>query len=722
MFLYQILNTKYKIQKAFFIALFIVLSLFAANNAHAGTIIKSPAYLGLSRGLVGCWNFDGAYTKVPDCSGNNNTGTLTNNPRKIAGKSGQGMSFPGFGDVSVDMPLVSNSTTNITLSAWVKWDGTNRESHEIFYNGNDATDGYGLYAHDGSCGAGNKLVIQMGGVTCDATSSTYSLVAGQWTYVVMTRSGNTNRLYANGVLIGEDTSNAPNTPTSSTQISGGDDFSGVIDEARFYSRALSQSEIQRLYLIGLGSKANRTQTSSLTQGLVGHWTFDGASLHGTSPLTIDDSSGLRNKASSSGAGIPTKTEGKIGQSLNFDGVNDYASTADYNAADGLSKVSFGGWLKVTNKGSGASGILTDWDTDALNGWGIEYDHDQILIGCNLRNTSDGYIIATSPYSAYDGEWHHVMCVFDGTQSGDINRSKIYIDGLQKTLTFSGTVPASLNGNNEGTIMGLDQAGGSFFYQGGMDDIRVYNRALSAGEVNRLWQQTQSRYNASKTDSLTHGLVGYWTFDGGDIGLTGTRAEDRSPSNAHGTLTSGPVVAVGKIGQALDFDGSNDYVDTARDIFYSDRLTVCAWVKPDVFDSNPRSIATKRNSSGITGAPDPEWTLYLDKSLNFAWISWAAGGAVTMQFGSNTVPKVGAWYHVCAVQNGNGNIGFIYVNGIQDGSDTQDAVMVNSSNHVQVGVMTADNSNRYFNGAIDDVRIYSRPLSASEVMKLYNMGR
>src|SRR3989344_2688938 len=90
-----------------------------AQNASAGTIIKSPAYLGLQNGLVGCWTFDGSYTKAPDCSGNNNTGTLTNGPIKTSGKIGQSLQFDGVNDY-VDTNFNFPAGTTVTVSVWVK--------------------------------------------------------------------------------------------------------------------------------------------------------------------------------------------------------------------------------------------------------------------------------------------------------------------------------------------------------------------------------------------------------------------------------------------------------------------------------------------------------------------------------------------------------------------------------------------------------------------------
>lgn len=94
--------------------------LISPSVTHAGVIINRPFQAGLNYGLVGCWNFDGSYTKAPDCSGNNNTGTLTGGPTKTQGKIGQALDFDGVDDY-VAVPYSSSiAPSNITLSYWMK--------------------------------------------------------------------------------------------------------------------------------------------------------------------------------------------------------------------------------------------------------------------------------------------------------------------------------------------------------------------------------------------------------------------------------------------------------------------------------------------------------------------------------------------------------------------------------------------------------------------------
>ena len=103
-----------------------------------------------------------------------------------------------------------------------------------------------------------------------------------------------------------------------------DPFKGTIDEVRIYNRALSATEVAKLYGSGAvktnASSANLDNGSSLERGLVGHWTFDGADV----TTVVADRSGQGNNGYFiGGATLSAKVIGKLGQALRFDGADDY---------------------------------------------------------------------------------------------------------------------------------------------------------------------------------------------------------------------------------------------------------------------------------------------------------------------------------------------------------------------------------------------------------------
>jgi hypothetical protein len=121
------------------------------------------------------------------------------------------------------------------------------------------------------------------------------------------------------------------------------------------------------------------------------------------------------------------------------------------------------------------------------------------------------------------------------------------------------------------------------FDGLIGGVRIYNRALSPDEIKRLYiiGAAGKLGVAANNDSLAKGLVGYWNFDGKTV--SGTRLFDASGTGNYGTMTNGPKLVYGKIGQGVEFDGADDYVD--RDIETTSSLwmgtqdwAISGWVK------------------------------------------------------------------------------------------------------------------------------------------------
>jgi hypothetical protein len=120
-------------------------------------------------------------------------------------------------------------------------------------------------------------------------------------------------------------------------------------------------------------------------------------------------------------------------------------------------------------------------------------------------------------------------------------------------------------------------------QGKLDDVRLYNRKLTAGEVKSLYNQGVSKLNKTPTSTLTNGLAGHWTFDGKNV--VGGVALDSSVSGNNGNLiniATSSFYSIGKIGQGFNFDGTDDYIDLGNpaSLNITGAITFGAWVKFD----------------------------------------------------------------------------------------------------------------------------------------------
>ena len=181
-----------------------------------------------------------------------------------------------------------------------------------------------------------------------------------------------------------------------------------------------------------------------------------------------------------------------------------------------------------------------------------------------------------------GKWNHIVGVLNGSNVS------VYLNGV---LTYSGAgAPTSVTRSFEGVLIG---SGVSLFYPGAIDDARIYNRALSASEVLQLYDMGSAGHSdaspsapgivsTSCSSGFTCGLVGYWTFDGKDINWMAATTTDRGGTGNTGTLvnmsaTTSPVV--GKIGQALRFNGANSYITGLSGLPAAmGDFTLSAWVK------------------------------------------------------------------------------------------------------------------------------------------------
>jgi hypothetical protein len=163
--------------------------------------------------------------------------------------------------------------------------------------------------------------------------------------------------------------------------------------------------------------------------------------------------------------------------------------------------------------------------------------------------------------------------------------RLYIDGvlhsqdISVSFAYNGTANAEI-GRSDGTAL----------WNGAIDDVRIYNRALSADEIKRLYKIGGTARINTSIPGPTNGLVGYWTFDGKD--MSGVQAYDRSGNGNHGTLTNGPMRRIGKIGQALEFDGSDDLVNGIGGTSLNNLadITVSAWIKSYSFSQNQTIMA------------------------------------------------------------------------------------------------------------------------------------
>jgi len=191
------------------------------------------------------------------------------------------LNFDGANDYLSKEAVISTNTTNFTIEAWVKWNGSGG-NQAILYNGSTGGSGYGIYLL-----GGGQIAALMGGVAF--VESGVSLTAGEWTHLAIARNSTTLTLYKNGVSIATSAA-APYNPNGNFTIgsnhAGGELFNGNIDEVRFWTVERSQAQI----------KSNMNATLSVQANLLAYYTFSNGipNANNAGITTIPDVSGNNN--------------------------------------------------------------------------------------------------------------------------------------------------------------------------------------------------------------------------------------------------------------------------------------------------------------------------------------------------------------------------------------------------------------------------------------------
>ncbi len=238
-----------------------------------------------------------------------------------------------------------------------------------------------------------------------------------------------------------------------------------------------------------------------------------------------------------------------------------------------------------------------------------------------------------------------------------------------------------------------------------------------------WEQFYAGYDVWADTSL----LGWWKFDEG----SGTVANDSSGNQRNGTIYGNPTwqttgSPVGNSGY-LKFDGLDDYVDVnyiSRDAFLLPIYTVSAWFRVDGNSLDPgdpnRDFISVTNAGGehgflleIRGNDDMR---YLHRHPLSQYYGPDAENILT-----TATYKDGLWHHAAAVRVSD-NSRLLYVDGQVVGSDSNATTVFDAPLKVTLGALFSPGytqGGRWWNGAIDDVRIYNRALSSTEVTALYN---
>lgn len=407
----------------------------------------------LYKGLVGNWdfNFDSisendngiAYYKF---DGNAEDSSGSNDGTVIQGSFSDGIFTQAFqtnqiGDAIQLPPLLEVNTTNIwCISLWFYYifNGIGTNYGRILVN--DGILIYNSFDH--------TLNFIIGGELIETGLLLHPTYTNKWSHLVIVKDLQNIKIYFNDTLI-VDTSIIISPEATSVVYIGNDStltrtFEGSIDELKIYDRVLVDAEVNLLFT------KNRL------------------------PKSFQDKSVNKNVLVNNGATFTDNQYGEENSAILFDGIEDYLSLGTvYN--DLTNNFTLCAWIKP-NLNSTINGRIisrrkapTQWDWYLVNSDSVGdlafYDGSTVF-----RSNSGGIS------DLNDGEWHFVSVILDG------GNSRFYADGVLGSSTFS----PSIQQTNTETYIGISFPGGVSF-DGSMESVRIFNRALSEQEVKKLYE-------------------------------------------------------------------------------------------------------------------------------------------------------------------------------------------------------------------------------------------
>jgi hypothetical protein len=696
---------------------------------------------GIYSNVVAYFPFDkDSSTTAYDLSNNNLTGTYTNGAysSSICGKYDDGACFDGSNDYIVTGTINMN-TTSITYMGWIKPYPT--ASNDFIMRSGTSNPQY-------------DMVYTSGAFYCSGNGSVTSSIAltqGQWQHVACVHNGTDLLFYHNGIF--NNSASAP-YPANTNRITlgsytGGSSYSykGSIDEFMAFNSALNSSQISDIYnnqsqrhfqqgieytpQITLSSPSNNSVNFSITDYETNYNTSINVSMgywkpeYGYNDTTTETGLNAGLVAyyhADNVTGNGNVVAGQVGNALLFDGANDYVQFNTLTLSN-ITTVSV--WAK-SDSASNFKPVLSQ--LSAIPGVWIRYSGAQIAPLVVLAN-SGVYKYFTDPSGYHnDSNWHHWLFIVN---KDNVSLSTLYIDGvIAGNSTVSGT-----NASSASPVY-LGRGGATYYYPGILDEVKVWNRSLSIIEIANLYgnessgqtdpnlnitglilQYTLNESNTSSWASTTPDTSGN-NNHGAEIGMIGANITDSSGNSYNGITTAGAkLVNEGKYNQTFTFDGTAGYAfinttgKSELNVGTGDISASLWFITPSVV-STPVLLCVKWAEDSLCGIRiyASSTSLYVD----------SRNDAGTQKYQSTPFTDRTSWHHVVLRRTSGTVTG--YLDGVAFTGTAPGTLANKSFTTPQYIQIAKDTSTATWNGSIDEVMIFNRSLSATEIKELYSRGR
>lgn len=245
-------------------------------------------------------------------------------------------------------------------------------------------------------------------------------------------------------------------------------FNGKIDDVRIYNRPLTQEEITTL--------STKPEPEPAKDPLVAHYDFDDAENSGKDKTKNENDCKLE--------GDTTASEGKIGKGTSFDGNEDFVNCGNKESLNNLKSFTYAAWIRISEEKTNTYGCIVCKDQ--------QWAKKGLYLTGRVINNLQGYIVtdgqaanSTIPTRLMPGRWYHVAMTYD--DSGD-KKIHLFLDGKEPASYTKQTAAVGELTDDAAQQLMLSQNIREREFNGDMDDARVYKKALTAEEIQTLFNE------------------------------------------------------------------------------------------------------------------------------------------------------------------------------------------------------------------------------------------
>ena len=375
----------------------------------------------------------------------------------------------------------------------------------------------------------------------------------------------------------------------------------------------------------------------------------------------------------------------------LDGTDDYVNIPTLTVTH-LPEFSISVWVKPANVNDYQTVVSKEVNSVDRNIWLTIWNDGRAV----MRTTSGGILScnAAAAGDLRDGSWHHLVGVFSESEC------RIYVDSVLKDTDTGLGVPDGIGTNFN---IGRQDAITTRDYEGNIDELAVWTTGISTEEVSSLYQGQLSNFTELSSSWTPHwgNLVGYWKMDG--------NWQDSSGNGFHATPSGGVIFdSDAKVGSMSGlFDGASYSSSSSVSVDPND-LSISGWVKGDAGSSSTfRAILSKGPKN--TG----HFELYKFNASNL--LCFHAPDLTPNNICSNKELKDDEWTHIGLSLDG----GFykIYINGELDNSLSYTGTITSEAENLYIGRIVGRSYD--WLGLLDDIALYSKSLSSSDMKIIYN---